>query len=154
MMVDSNYERETLRYITELQTEYKSKINFVIRKPLFDVGRRHIDDAMTDDATHLELDEDGAPKILIPDFVLEFPQFDENTGDIIVETMGFPWKSYRDDKAVTIPAMEAELGVKAITHDFHEPTGETQVGRNEAFKETLRQAIDYRVEFLRSLREQ
>ncbi|NGO62700.1 hypothetical protein G6N76_03365 [Rhizobium daejeonense] len=151
MLVDSNYERGTLKIIHNLQVEYSGLIDVNVRKPLTDIGNQQICDNISDEDAAVEAERHGAPKVLVPDFILEFPQFAKGKADIIVETLGFSWPSYRDDKDVTIPAMQAALGgIAAIEHDFHFPQKEHQAQRNDRFENRLRTMIEERVRKLRS----
>ncbi|MDP9630305.1 UNVERIFIED_ORG: hypothetical protein J2W85_002379 [Ensifer adhaerens] len=147
MLVDSNYERGTLKIIRKLQKEFQGIIDFSVRKPLTDVGVRQIADDISDDDARGEIDRDGAPRILIPDFILEFPQFARKRGDIIVETLGFSWTSYRDDKKVTIPAMQAALGgIAAVAHDFCFPEELDKEQRHARFEARLKAMVQRRAE--------
>ncbi|MBO9198127.1 hypothetical protein J5277_28775 [Rhizobium sp. 16-449-1b] len=150
MLVDSNYERETFRYIAELAAEYREQIDIIVRKPLSDIGTRSISENLTEEEAEVQANTVGAPKILIPDFIIGFPQFPDRSRDIIVETLGFSWRAYRDDKAVTIPAMQAALGqIDVIAHDFHFPDDKTLLQRHDTFKASLRSAIEKRIGLLR-----
>lgn len=100
------------------------RIEMVIEKPNLNMNGIGAESggSATEDTRHV--DEHGSPPVLITDFILRFPEYPKKRRDnIIIETMGFRWKSNRLEKAEIIPLMEAELGnISHVKHDFHFPS--------------------------------
>lgn len=146
MLVDSDYERETLKEINSVRT--KSGINFIIEKPVFDIDKSDDDDFSSnngsDEGDDSKEDPDApvakpARDVIIPDFIITTPSVKQK---IIVETMGFASDQYRKRKERTHREMSRILdGAPVIDHDFHYPEGWAQNKRDQKFWSQLRAAI-------------
>lgn len=148
MLVDSNYERETFRELRILQLEFRDRIRIDIEKPLFDMSLTPHSDHSTLEQDRRHVEQNGSHPVLIPDFIVRFPDLPVRwRADIIVETMGFSWRTYRTEKATIIPKMRAALGgIGHVEHDFHFPANVPQSERNDALKDDLRKRIGKRLE--------
>ncbi|MBM7043604.1 hypothetical protein [Rhizobium lusitanum] len=143
MLVDSNYERETFKYLSTIQAEYSGRLDFEIEKPLSDVGKRfeQAEDAIPE-RDNQEIEARGAPPILIPDFILRFGKGDQHAGDFFVETMGFRSSIYRAVKRRVVPEMAQALGgLEWVEHDFHFPRDKTPQQRHENFRTDVRSKL-------------
>lgn len=139
MLVDSDYERQTIALMMDLQIALSADegVNFEIEKPLFDVGN---DEEYADAAEAAGIDggeEIRTREILIPDFILRSEDAPGHRA-IIVETMGFSDPMYRERKARIHPLMaQFVANAPVVEHDFHEPRC-PQPERNQFFLEGLR----------------
>jgi len=109
---------------------------------LFDIGPEPPD--VNDDE---DLADDDNPDVLprevcIPDFIIRAEPVPPGAAVVIVETMGFARREYRERKERIHPAMSTALnGAPVKLHDFHEPVGLSQVQRNDRFWKSIRWAI-------------
>ncbi len=131
MLVDSGYERRTLRLIAEKG----AKAEFTIEKPLHDLGVANPgDDRTISPDDEVVLAAEGAPPVIKPDFILRR----NGRQPIIVETMGFKFDWYRDRKRNLVPQMLTTVGTQLVAeHDFHRPQGVSQDERDATFGEAL-----------------
>jgi hypothetical protein len=134
MLVDSNYERQTLGELRRLQQwlSAKRRVRMEIEKPMLDIG-----------AGELQLDmEKAAREPCIPDFIIRAdPAPDGGTPVIVVETMGFGSERYRARKLVMHELMRKTRNAPVLTHDFHFPTAKSQSQRDRSFWLEARWAI-------------
>ncbi|MGO4440593.1 hypothetical protein [Rhizobium sp. RAF56] len=144
-LVGNNYERATFKVLRKLQLYYGNEIEIEIEKPVTDIGKK----SFSRDAALVleEIAKDGSQSILIPDFILRFPQFPpELRADIIVETMYFRGAAHRIEKTKSILMMKETLAyVKSVNHDFCFPDHISQKERDNAFIAEMRRAIERRL---------
>jgi hypothetical protein len=134
MLVDSNYERQTLAELRRLQQflSHKQSIRMVIEKPMLEI--RSGDD-FDDPAS-------AAREPCIPDFILRTDGVPDGGAPIVViETMGFASETYRSRKADTHEIMANTMKAPLVIHDFHFPVAQTQVERDRRFWLTVRWAV-------------
>jgi predicted DNA-binding antitoxin AbrB/MazE fold protein len=144
-LVGNNYERATFKVLRKLQLYYGNEIEIELEKPVTDIGKKSFS---RDPALVLEeIAKDGSQSILIPDFILRFPQFPpELRADIIVETMYFRGPAHRIEKTKSILMMKETLAcVKSVNHDFCFPDHISQKERDNAFIAEMRRAIERRL---------
>ena len=126
MLVDSNYERQTLAELKRLQQflSRKQSIRMVIEKPMLDIrSAEDFDDPAI-----------AAREPCIPDFILRSGSVpDGGAPVVVVETIGFASETYRSRKAVTHEIMASTLNAPVLTHDFHFPETRTQPERDRRF---------------------
>lgn len=109
MLVDSDYERRTLRQLRHLQAWLSAKrgVSLAIEKPVFDLGPPCDDDGFLE----------GRDPCL-PDFILHATGAGARK-TIIVETMGFADEVYRVRKARMHEIMSAALeGAPVVPHEM------------------------------------
>ncbi len=134
LLVDSDLERITLRYLQDIQDSLPPNDSFDIQKPMFDLDaplpRRPIK------LTPEEQEQLDTRDVLVPDFVL-WPTSKSRT-PLVVETMGYDKADYRQRKRRTQEKMRQKLNAELECHDFHQPYGTSQEDRDEDFINRVR----------------
>ena len=133
MLVDSNFERQTLAILLSVQAWLgrKQGIRFGIDRPLHDIG---------DGSTDKDRDEPREP--CIPDWVLRMENASAaGQGIVIVETMGYADAGYWGRKQRMQALMSRVLkGAPVLRHEHH-PSDRDQRWRDAQFWRELRWTI-------------
>ena len=131
MLLDSDYERQTLGQLRSVQSWLRRKhgVLMTIEKPLFDLRPPSL------------LDEPPRPP-LIPDFLVRAAAGSDGTSHrpIVIETMGFAEANYRERKERLHGEMVRACG-PVLVHDFHRPQNTEQPWRDATFWRALRDAL-------------
>ncbi|GAB0119875.1 hypothetical protein [Acidisoma sp. 7E03] len=131
MLVDSDYERQTLDILLQFQRQMARRHHaaVIIEKPVESIGPA-IDDA-------------GTPlPPLIPDFLVTARYRDGGEKRALVETMGYADEGYRTRKLRLHPEMQRAAGAMAVLeHDFHLPGHWPQEWRDNRLRRALWQAL-------------
>lgn len=138
MLIDSDLERQTLDEFRDLRSWLgrRKNIEITVEKPLFDIGAQPEGDENENGEYVVGDDTETRPRdVCIPDFIVRAaPVLPGGAGVIVVETMGFSGREYRDRKERIHPMMSTALdNAPVILHDFCEPTNYTQERRNNRF---------------------
>ena len=133
MLVDSDYERQTLTRLRSVQF-WLNKRNLArvsIDKPLFDIWPED----------HDRVEVDPRPPCL-PDFVVRATGESGAVRAAAIETMGFADADYRARKARMHAVMSHALdGAPVIMHNFCEPAWRSQMDRDRVFWRAVRWQI-------------
>jgi hypothetical protein len=131
MLVDSDYERQTLDILLQFQRQMarRHQVAVIIEKPMESIG------PATDDTG-------TALPPLIPDFVVTARYRDCSERRVLVETMGYADEGYRQRKLRLHPEMKHSADAGAvIEHDFHLPGHWPQDWRHNRLRRALWQAF-------------
>jgi hypothetical protein len=130
MLLDSDYERQTLAQLRSVQSWLRRHRGTLvtIEKPLFDLRPPALQDA--------------PPRPpLLPDFLVRAAGADGKRSPIIVvETMGLAEPSYRKRKERPHVEMAQVCG-PVVMHDFHRPDDTDQTWRDATFWRAVRDAL-------------
>ncbi|MBP2611442.1 hypothetical protein [Agrobacterium pusense] len=139
MLVDSILERKTFDQIVSTALTLRSDkvdVALTVEKPLFDVSPETVADEEDEGA-----DDKGSRPVLIPDFIVRVTGKARKNNTIVIETLGFESKSYRDRKEVLVPMMcEALGGAAYVDYDFFDES-EDERSRHRSFRGRLRYKI-------------
>lgn len=131
MLVDSDYERQTLSLLVQFQRQMaqKHQAAVIIEKPMESIGR--------------QTDAYGAPcPPLTPDFIVTARYRDGDERRVVVETMGYAEEGYRARKERLHPEMQRAAGAAAVLeHDFQLPGHWQQAWRDRRLRRELWQAL-------------
>lgn len=131
MLVDSDYERQTLDILLQFQGQmarrYRAAV--IIEKPMESLGPA--------------ADGDGTPlPPLIPDFIVTARYADGSERRVLVETMGYADEGYRQRKLRLHPEMQRAAGAAAVLeHDFQLPGPWPQDWRDNRLRRALWRAL-------------
>lgn len=144
LLVDSDYERRTVRRLLSVQTWLLKARNILmtIEKPQFDIrsSQRSADTIAPSGAG--EGDTVAGPP-LIPDFVVRARKANGATATVIVETMGYDDHRYVERKEQLHPLMRAALGdAPLVVHQCHRGTGDPDEVDRELGRQVLRAIFD------------
>jgi hypothetical protein len=131
MLVDSDYERQTLTILLQFQRQMarRHQAAVIIEKAMENLGPA-ADDAGT------------ALPPLIPDFIVTARYRDGGERRVLVETMGYADEGYRARKARLHSEMQHAAGAEAVVeHDFHLPCQRPQDWRDNRLRRALWQAL-------------
>ncbi len=132
MLVDSDYERQTLAVLLQFQRQMarRHQAAVIIEKSMESIGP--------------ETDASGTPcPPLIPDFIVTARYRDGGARRAVVETMGYADEGYRERKLRLHPEMQRAAGAAAavIEHDFQLPGHWRQDWRDNRFRRALWQGL-------------